>query len=93
MTVGSECSSTISTEDERTNSPGADEESSSPTLTAEPRHITGGLSEKEEAATPEQEIKKATNQLSPTTKNRLASLFNRIPKFGGKAKKTDTHVY
>jgi len=92
MTVGSECSSTISTEDERTNSPGADEESSSPTLTAEPRHITSGLSEKEEAATPEQEIKKATNQLSPTTKNRLASLFNRIPKFGGKTKKTDTET-
>ena len=90
MTVGSECSSTISTEDERTNSPGADEESSSPTLTAEPRHITSGLNEEEDATeTPEQEIKKATNQLSPTTKNRLASLFNRIPKFGGKTKKTD----
>ena len=93
MTVGSECSSTISTEDERTNSLGADEESSSPTLTAEPRHITSGLNEEEDAtATPEQEIKKATNQLSPTTKNRLASLFNRIPKFGGKTKKTDTET-
>ena len=92
MTVGSECSSTISTEDERTNSPGADEESSSPTLTAEPRQITSGLGEKEETVATEQEIKKATNQLSPTTKNRLASLFNRIPKFGGKTKKTDTET-
>ena len=94
MTVGSECSSTISTEDERTTSPGADQESSSPTLTAEPRIGSLSAPAGDEPTTPEHEIKsKPANQLSPTTKNRLASLFNRIPKFGkNKNESTEAEV-
>ena len=33
---------------------------------------------------------KKSQELSPTTKNRLANLFNRIPKFGSKTRSKDT---
>ena len=92
MTVGSECSSTISTEDERTNSPGGDEESSSPTLTAEPRHITGGLSEKEEAATPEQEIKKAAFIEMHSVNSALKIFSHDFLLLWPKDKQTTTHL-
>ena len=35
---------------------------------------------------------KKSQELSPTTKNRLANLFNRIPKFGKTRKDTDSEV-
>ena len=95
MTVGSECSSTISTEDERTHSPIEDQDgSSSQTIIADPTSnklecpqlIEKVSQEGQSGDVTEHEIKKTGTQLSPTTKNRLANLFNRIPKFG-KARK------
>jgi len=91
MTVGSECSSTISTEDERTHSPIEDQDgSSSQTIIADPTSnklecpqlIEKVGQDSGSGDMTEHEIKKTGNQLSPTTKNRLANLFNRIPKFG-----------
>ena len=76
MTVGSECSSTISTEDERTHSPIEDQDgSSSQTIIADPTSnklecpqlIEKVGQDSGSRDMTEHEIKKTGNQLSPTT--------------------------
>lgn len=86
LTVGSECSSTISTDDGRTNSPVDEEQgSSSPTLTSDLGNLAPKcLDETQETVldTLAPDTKESSAQLSPTTKSRLANLLNKIPKLG-----------
>ena len=113
MTVGSDCSSTISSEDEdQTSSSHLEDQDGSSSLTiiavTSPARkyelilyeMSSSLycarSESSQACSTEETtenqkeegIKKSAS-LSPTTKNRLANLFNRIPKFGKDRKEAE----
>ena len=84
--MGSECSSTISSEDESSSGAVDPGSSSAQTVIAAPAPVTNRMRD-----APQPDTKQAgaggqggAAQLSPTTKTRLASLFNRIPKLGRK---------
>jgi len=85
LTVGSECSSTISTDDGRTHSPVDEEQgSSSPTLTSDlaPKMLDQTQTVLDKLDKEVADSKESSAQLSPTTKSRLANLLNKIPKLG-----------
>jgi len=92
MTVGSDCSSTISSEDDdgghtkdsdTSGSPIEDQDgSSSQTVIAASPAKRSLNSKTEETAEIPTDADKKSKDLSPTTKSRLANLFHRMPKLG-----------
>merc|ERR1719480_752300 len=103
MTVGSDCSSTISSEDDdggqtrdsdTSSSPIEDQDGSSSqtVIAASPAKRSQNSKTEVTPETPGDAGKKSQD-LSPTTKSRLANLFNRMPKLGkSRSKDADDEV-